>query len=183
MPPSVTMSSRRRSVFGITAVIGSTPDTSTSWSCSTQPRMLLSSGASASTSASLTAMRARRAIWRTVAASTDMEARLAPVLRCGKNGLGSGGRSLVFHRADLIALGVEEADQHADRRDRRLVHRDRAAVRDHLLLHRVDIVDREGAFEAVEPAAAARLLPLVHQPLHAGRGGVAGVDEVEARRP
>jgi hypothetical protein len=54
-------------LLGMTAVIGSTPETSTSCSCSTQPRMLFSSGASASTSASLTAMRARRrcgARWR-----------------------------------------------------------------------------------------------------------------------
>src|SRR5690606_37025670 len=72
MPPSVTASSRRRSLLGTTAVIGSTPSTSTSASCSTQPRMLESSGASAATSSSLTAMRASFAIWRTVSVSTDM---------------------------------------------------------------------------------------------------------------
>jgi hypothetical protein len=62
MPPSVTTSARIRSWFGITAVIGSTPVTSTSCSCSTNPRILLSSGAMASISASLTAMRASLAI-------------------------------------------------------------------------------------------------------------------------
>src|SRR5205085_1839310 len=81
---SVTTSSRRRSVLGMTAVIGATPSTFTSPSCSTQPRMLESSGASFRTSASLTAMRASFATWRTVASSTDMAARLAFLLHCGK---------------------------------------------------------------------------------------------------
>src|SRR5687768_4635752 len=56
----------------MTAVIGSTPETSTSPSCSTQPRMLLSSGTSRSAACSETAMRARLATFLTVLISTDM---------------------------------------------------------------------------------------------------------------
>src|SRR3712207_2705762 len=48
--PSVTSSARQRSVFGITAVIGSTPSVSTSPSCSIQLRMPFSSRSSGATS-------------------------------------------------------------------------------------------------------------------------------------
>ena len=53
-------------LFGITAVIGSTFDVSTSPSCSTQPRILLSSGLRRSASSSLIAMRAKDAMRSTV---------------------------------------------------------------------------------------------------------------------
>ncbi len=43
MPPSVTSSSRIFIAIGVTDVIGSTPSTSTSPSCSTKARMALSS--------------------------------------------------------------------------------------------------------------------------------------------
>ena len=72
MPPSVTSSGRFFIAIGITEVIGSTPSTSTSDNCSTKARMALSSPRRCSTSSSATAMRARCAIRRTVAASTDM---------------------------------------------------------------------------------------------------------------
>jgi Asp-tRNA(Asn)/Glu-tRNA(Gln) amidotransferase A subunit family amidase len=62
-----TTSSRSRSLFGITAVIGSTPVTSTSPSCSTQPKMPFNSPSIAAASASLIAMRASDAIFLTVA--------------------------------------------------------------------------------------------------------------------
>ncbi len=64
-------------VKGMTAVIGSTDDVSTSPSCSIQPMMLSSSGAMRAASSSVIAMRARLAIFFTVAISTDMAARLA----------------------------------------------------------------------------------------------------------
>src|ERR1041385_4810044 len=73
MPPSVTLSSRFFIAIGVTEVIGSTPATFTSESCSTNARMPLSSSFRCSTSSSLTAMRAKCAMRRTVAASTDME--------------------------------------------------------------------------------------------------------------
>ena len=65
-PPSVTPSSRFFIAIGVTEVIGSTPVTSTSSSCSTKARMALSSPCSGATSSSLTAMRARCAMRRTV---------------------------------------------------------------------------------------------------------------------
>src|SRR3954453_7808069 len=71
--PSFTTSSRSRSFCSITAVSGSTPSVFTSPSCSTQPRMLLSSGSSLSSSSSLIAIRASFAIWRTCSGETDME--------------------------------------------------------------------------------------------------------------
>src|SRR5262245_34683620 len=59
--------------IGVTEVIGSTPATSTSASCSTKARMALISPRRCSTSSSATATRARCAIRRTVLASTDIE--------------------------------------------------------------------------------------------------------------
>src|SRR5215470_10680632 len=72
MPPSVTTSGRFFISIGVTEVIGSTPSTFTSDSCSTKARIALSSPLRCSTSSSATAMRARCAIRRTVSASTDM---------------------------------------------------------------------------------------------------------------
>ena len=56
----------------ITVASGSTPSVFTSPSCSTQPRMLLSSGTNRSSSASLIAIRARLAMWRTCSWDTDI---------------------------------------------------------------------------------------------------------------
>ena len=67
LPPSVTPSSRFFIGMGSTEVIGSTPDTSTSFSCSTKPRMAFSSPREASASSSLTRIRARCATRFTVA--------------------------------------------------------------------------------------------------------------------
>ena len=53
-------------VIGVTDVIGSTPSTSTSFNCSTKARMALSSPCRWGTSSSVTAMRASRAMRRTV---------------------------------------------------------------------------------------------------------------------
>src|SRR5215475_14492771 len=70
--PSSTTSARFFITIGITEVIGSTPSTSTSESCSTKARIALSSPARCGTSSSSTAIRAKCAIRRTVAASTDI---------------------------------------------------------------------------------------------------------------
>ncbi len=72
-PPSVTTSGRFFIAIGVTEVIGSTPSTSTSESCSTNARMALISPRRCSTSSSATAIRARCAMRRTVVASTDIE--------------------------------------------------------------------------------------------------------------
>ena len=63
---------------------GSTPEVSTSPNCSTQPRILLSSGLRRSASSSLIAMRDRDAMRSTVSVSTDMVARLASPSPCCK---------------------------------------------------------------------------------------------------
>src|SRR5437764_315602 len=73
LPLTVTTSGRFFMVIGVTDVIGSTPLTSTSDNCSTKARMALSSPLRCSTSSSVTAMRARCAMRRTVLASTDMD--------------------------------------------------------------------------------------------------------------
>src|SRR5256885_10588743 len=73
MPPSVTTSSRFFIAIGVTEVIGSTPSTFTSSSCATNAKMPLSSSFRCSTSLSFTAMRARCAMPRTVALSTDIQ--------------------------------------------------------------------------------------------------------------
>src|SRR5581483_4711760 len=70
MPPSVTASARFFIAIGITEVIGSTPSTFTSESCSTKANMAFSSPLRCSISSSATAMRARCAMRRTVVAST-----------------------------------------------------------------------------------------------------------------
>src|SRR5690606_9966685 len=70
--PSVTTSGRRAKSIRTTLVIGSTPVVSTSFSCSIQPRMLLSSPASGSRSLSGTLIRARVAIWATADLSSDI---------------------------------------------------------------------------------------------------------------
>ncbi len=72
MPPSVTTSGRFFISIGVTEVIGSTPSTLTSESCSTKASMALSSPCRCGTSPSETAMRARCAMRRTVVASTDI---------------------------------------------------------------------------------------------------------------
>src|SRR5690606_29369628 len=69
--PSVTSSLRIFIAIGMTEVIGSTPETSTSDSCSTKPRMTFSSPVIRSASSSVTASRASRATRLTVATSTD----------------------------------------------------------------------------------------------------------------
>src|SRR5205085_8865332 len=102
--------------------------------------MLESSGASACTSASLTDMRASFAMWRTLASSTDMEARLASLLHCGKMSLDLGvWGPLVFHCADVVALGVEEADEDADGWNRGPFHRHRPAIGPDRGQHCIDI--------------------------------------------
>src|SRR5262245_1011772 len=63
--------------IGVTEVIGSTPSTLTSLSCSTKAKIALSSPRRCSTSSSATPIRARCAMRRTVAASTDMRSFLA----------------------------------------------------------------------------------------------------------
>src|SRR5690349_4979515 len=99
--------------------------------------MLESSGASASTSESVTEIRASFAIWRTVFVSTDMAARLASLLRCIKASgpLPSPGLA-TRHRIGSTAAHGEEAipsggaipegcrgpDRAGDRRGRRLSH-------------------------------------------------------------
>src|SRR5581483_3157839 len=70
--PSSTTSCRFFISIGVTEVIGSTPSTLTSSNCSTKARMAFSSPWRFETSASVTAIRARCAIRRTVAASTDI---------------------------------------------------------------------------------------------------------------
>src|SRR6266481_8656050 len=70
--PSVTTSGRFFISIGVTEVIGSTPSTFTSLSCSTKASMAFSSPCRWETSASVTAIRARCAMRRTVAASTDI---------------------------------------------------------------------------------------------------------------
>ena len=67
--PSVTTSGRFFIAIGVTEVIGSTPSTLTSESCSTNARMALISPRRCSTSSSATAIRARCAMRRTVLAS------------------------------------------------------------------------------------------------------------------
>ena len=68
--------------MGVTEVIGSTPATSTSASCSTKASMAFSSPRRCSTSSSATAMRARCATRRTCRASTDIAAGLAGIRYC-----------------------------------------------------------------------------------------------------
>src|ERR1700737_5241904 len=70
--PSLTTSGRFFISIGMTEVIGSTPSISTSDSCSTKDSIAFSSPCRCGTSASVTAIRARCAMRRTVAASTDM---------------------------------------------------------------------------------------------------------------
>src|SRR5882724_10291806 len=70
--PSLTTSGRFFISIGVTEVIGSTPSTFTSESCSTKASMAFSSPCRWGTSASVTAIRARCAMRRTVAASTDI---------------------------------------------------------------------------------------------------------------
>src|SRR5882757_9157836 len=70
--PSLTTSGRFFISIGITEVIGSTPSTLTSDSCSTNASIAFSSPWRCGTSDSATAIRARCAIRRTVAASTDI---------------------------------------------------------------------------------------------------------------
>src|SRR6266850_6043837 len=70
--PSLTTSARFFISIGVTEVIGSTPSTFTSESCSTKASMAFSSPCRWGTSASMTANRARCAMRRTVAASTDI---------------------------------------------------------------------------------------------------------------
>src|SRR4051794_18190077 len=72
MPPSLITSARFFMSIGVTEVIGSTPSTSTCDNCSTKASIAFSSPCRCGTSASSTAIRARCAIRRTVAASTDM---------------------------------------------------------------------------------------------------------------
>src|ERR1700733_8502320 len=72
IPPSFTTSSRIFIAIGVTEVIGSTPSTLTSPSCSTKAKIALSSPRRFSTSSSATEIRARRATRRTVSASTDI---------------------------------------------------------------------------------------------------------------
>src|SRR5215813_8667895 len=72
IPPSVTWSGRFFSVMATTRVIGSTASVSTSSSCLIHSKIPDSSFSSAFASASLTLMRARRAIRRTVASSTSI---------------------------------------------------------------------------------------------------------------
>ena len=67
MEPSVTTSSRFFIGIGWTEVIGSTPSTSTLANSSTKARMALSSVCRCGTSCSLTLIRARCAMRRTVA--------------------------------------------------------------------------------------------------------------------
>jgi hypothetical protein len=73
MPPSVTTSARFFIAMGVTDVIGSTPSTFTSPSCSTKESMAFNSPLRWSISSSATAMRARCAMRRTVSASTAIE--------------------------------------------------------------------------------------------------------------
>src|SRR3981189_2186156 len=73
--PSLTTSGRFFISIGVTEVIGSTPVTCTSESCSTKASMAFSSPCRWGTSASVTAIRARCAMRRTVAASTDINIR------------------------------------------------------------------------------------------------------------
>src|ERR1700724_2023392 len=91
---------------------------------------------------------------------------------------------LVFvgHGAEDVALGILELRQGADRRDRRLFHDDAATVLCHSCGDGIEIADRDGAFETVRSAHAARLLAFVHQALDAGPLLVAGVYEIEIRR-
>src|ERR1700730_2538708 len=70
--PSLTTSGRFFISIGVTEVIGSTPSTLTSDSCSTKASIAFSSPCRCGTSVSVTAIRARCAIRRTVAASTDI---------------------------------------------------------------------------------------------------------------
>src|ERR1700690_882611 len=70
--PSLTTSGRFFISIGITEVIGSTPSTSTSDNCSTKASIAFSSPCKCETSDSLTAILARCAIRRTVAASIDI---------------------------------------------------------------------------------------------------------------
>src|SRR5437588_941366 len=70
--PSLTTSARFFISIGVTDVIGSTPSTFTSESCSTKASMAFSSPCRWGTSASVTAIRASCAMRRTVAASTDI---------------------------------------------------------------------------------------------------------------
>src|SRR6185436_16692755 len=70
--PSLTTSARFFISIGVTEVIGSTPSTFTSESCSTKASMAFSSPCRWGTSASVTAIRAKCAMRRTVAASTDI---------------------------------------------------------------------------------------------------------------
>src|ERR1700716_3132750 len=70
--PSLTTSARFFISIGVTDVIGSTPSTFTSESCSTKASMALSFPRRWGTSAPVTAIRARCAMRRTVMASTDI---------------------------------------------------------------------------------------------------------------
>src|SRR5271154_6741269 len=92
------------------------------------------------------------------------------------------GRLLVLHCANLVAFGVQEADEAANRGDGRSGHGDFPAVGNHGLGDGVEVAHREGWLEAVEPRSAAWMRSLVHQPLDARVSLVAGVNQVEARR-
>ena len=89
-------------VIAITEVIGSTPSTSTSFNCSTKPRMVLSSPFSASASSSLTAIRASRATRLTVSLSTDMGNLPGLPARYSRAGF-AGGKAATPHRRGRIA--------------------------------------------------------------------------------
>src|SRR6202048_3806729 len=70
--PSLTTSGRFFMAIGVTDVIGSTPSTLTSDNCSTKASIAFNSPCKCGISVSATAIRARWAIRRTVAASTDI---------------------------------------------------------------------------------------------------------------
>src|SRR5262245_50787465 len=114
--PSVTSSLRIFMVMEAIRVIGGTALVSISSSWATQSRMPETSFSSLASSASVTASRARRAIRRTVARSTDMEgflvassARLAPRRASGNFG-GSGleGDAYVRHEHLFLAQRGDE---------------------------------------------------------------------------
>src|SRR5262245_39622486 len=116
--PSVTSSLRIFMVMDATRVIGGTALVSISSSWATQSRMPETSFSSLASSASVTASRARRAMRRTVARSTDMgrrgrlvasSARLAPRRASGNFG-GSGleGDADVRHEHPVLAQRGDE---------------------------------------------------------------------------
>src|SRR4051812_20710272 len=77
---------------------------------------------------------------------------------------------LLADRAGDIPARIGEEDELADVRDRRLLHRDLAAVLDHGGRHRVDVVGLEPDLCALRQ----RLVPLLHVPAGGGAGGASG---------